>query len=161
MSDADLTALIERICYDIQNVFDYLEDNVLPIASRHFRFALGDHVYDDMGTNNLSEAQNSRFDKFISLSTSVQSVLALVRMCITYLRSAANTYMNDKGEPRKKRAKSDRDVNARRDISVRMSGWSLGATFQGMRRAPMDDAIEVDDEFDPDVLAMLESDESD
>ena len=58
----------------MQDVFDYLEHNVLPMASRHFRYALGDLVYEEMATNNLSEAQNSRFDKFVGLST--QSVPA-------------------------------------------------------------------------------------
>jgi hypothetical protein len=159
LSDADLTALINRICDNVQDVFDYLEHNVLPMASRHFRYVLGDHVYEEMATNNLSEAQNSRFDKFVGLSTSVQSVLMLVRFCITYLRSGGNTYMTDKGEPRKTRAKNNREAATRRDTSVRMEGWSLGATFQSMRRAPKGAAAE--DEIDVDLLEGLGSDESD
>lgn len=160
LSDADLTALIERICHNVQDVFDYLEYNVMPMASRHFRFALGDDVYERLGTNNLSEAQNSRFDKFVGLSTNVQTVMALVRLCVVYLRSAAQTYMMDKGEPRKKRTASDRAAGAHRDVSIPMAGWSLGATFQSMRRAPKG-ANGAVDELDQDVLAGLESDESD
>jgi hypothetical protein len=162
LSDADLEGLIDRICNNVQDVFDYLEHNVLPMASRHFRYALGDVVYEEMGTNNLSEAQNSRFDKFVGLSTSVQSVLALVRFCIAYLRSGGNTYMTDKGEPRKKRAQDSRETGTSRDTSVRMEGWSLGAIFQSMRRAPKGATVAApEDEIDMDLLAGLVSDESD
>ena len=66
--------------------------------------------------------------------------------------------MTDKGEPRKKRAKNNRVTASRRDTSVRTEGWSLGATFQSMRRAPKGAAAE--DEIDVDLLEGLESDES-
>jgi hypothetical protein len=159
-TDADFEALLDRICDELQHIFDYLEFNVYPNAERHFKFALGELVFELMGTNNISEAQNSRFDKFVGLSTSIKSLLALIRLGITYLRSAGNTYLVDTGVARKKRGDSSAATNGgqRRDISIRMVGWTLGATFQHMRRTRKG-AAAVEEEIDVDLLAALESDE--
>jgi hypothetical protein len=95
----DVFDLIDRVCLNAGDIFVYLEGNVLSVADRCFRYALGDEVFDEMGTNNISEAQNSRFDKFVGTSIRVGSVAELVSLCIAYLASAGNFYLCHEPKP--------------------------------------------------------------
>jgi len=101
--------------------------NVLNVAERCFRYALGDKVFDDMGTNN--EAQNSRFDRFVGSSIHVGSVAELVNACIAYLSSAANLYLalgaSAAQRPREK---------TKNDPSVRMPPLTLGRMLSNQRK---------------------------
>jgi hypothetical protein len=156
------------ICDNMLNVFDYLESNVLPVAERHFRFALGDAIYDERGTNNISEGQNSRFDRFVGLSTSVDSILALVRLIIAYLRSAGNTFIVAKATSKEKDklprfpGHAGDTGGARSNVSVKMSGWKLGAALRDMRRGPKQPvAPGADEDFAEALAALASSDDSD
>jgi hypothetical protein len=100
--------LIDQVCQNAGDIFVYLEGNVLNVADRCFRYALGGDVFDEMGTNNISEAQNSRFDKFVGTSVRVGSVAELVSLCIAYLASAGTfTFATSRSRARRRRSRRD------------------------------------------------------
>lgn len=129
VSNEHVYDLIDRVCLNAGDVFAYLEGNVLNVADRCFRYALGDKVFDEMGTNNVSEAQNSRFDRFVGSSIHVGSVAELVNACIAYLSSAANLYLalgaSAAQRPREK---------TKNDPSVRMPPLTLGRMLSNQRK---------------------------
>ncbi len=150
--NADDEALLENttnICIAIQHIFKYLRDNVLPIADRHFKFALGESVFNEMATNNFSEGQNSRFDKYVGGSVNIKDLVKLTQFSLAYAQSAAKCYLHDRtSRARKTRVESKKEP----DPSTKMKNWSLGAVIQATRRykrGPVqDEKLEMDVDVD-------------
>jgi len=137
--------LMDLVCLNAGDIFVYLEANVLSVADAYFRFTLGDEVFENMRTNNFSEAQNSRFDRFVGTSTRVGTVAELVNNCITYVNSAGNLYHVAETRP----GAEQRKVKKTDDPSVSMPPLHLGKMLHNQRKlkakAPQEAWIGLDE----------------
>ena len=139
MPDDQVTERLECICDSIGSFFDYLRANVLNVASRHFQYALGTDVFEKMGTNNLSEAQNGRFDRFVGASTSVGSFNELLEKGIQYVASGCSTFLAVSPKSQMAAANTSEMLSRsqskpKKDASLSLGGWKLGEVLQNARR---------------------------
>lgn len=136
VADDAVTEMVQNICSHADSLFLYFEANILNVADRHFQYALGAEVFQNMATNNIAEGQNSRFDEFVEGSTNVGSMAELVDKAISYIASASSTYIVAKGSTILAPGASD-ELKARSpssESSVSLGPWKLGQTLVGERK---------------------------